>query len=1199
MLDAPRALAGRPSLWPSLVLTSLLGAQGAAPPAKPDATHPAASVALFDGRTLDGWSGDASRWTVEDGELVGRTTAEAPLRANTFLIHEGVHADFELTLEFRIAGGNSGVQYRSRDLGNHVVAGYQADIDAARTYTGILYDEKGRGIVARRGEHVVWPADGDPTRQRFAPDAELQAHISAEQWNRYRIVAFGPRVEHYLNDALMVVVEDHAAAAAASGHIALQLHVGAPMEVRFREIRLRALTTAPAWRNPGELRAQRPDVPHWIWAAAETPDGARAYLQHSFSVPAGIQRGELVFACDNHAVVYLDGARIGTSDDWAQPTRVKLPAASLTPGLHHLAVEARNDGGPAGFLLRLALHAGDGTVQHVVSHPRWRAAAELADPATELWRTNPPRAWHGAHDFGPVGTPPWGDPLAPRRAPDPAEFSIADGLAVELVYSAQPGDGSWVSMAFDPDGHLIVCPQSGGLRRLHWKGDQPWVEELDTPVHSSQGMLFDGRDLLAQVSVGKKAGGGLHRLEDRDGDGTFEGHAQLRAFDAGGEHGAHGIVRGPEGDVWLVQGNYTEVAQPVDADAPFRNWAEDVLTERLFDPRGHAKDVRMPAGRILQTDDHGKKWRLYAGGMRNPYDLVFGPDGELFTFDADMEWDLGAPWYRPTRVLHIVSGGEYGWRSGAAKWPSEYPDSLPAVVDIGPGSPTGIAYREDNALPAAWRRALFLGDWTFGRILAVHLQARGASYSGTEEIVVEGRGLTITDLAFGPGGDLWFLTGGRGTQTGVYRIHTAEGARDAAAVATGVADAADDGARQLRALRRRLEALHGRDDAAGLDVAWPHLDHADRFVRFAARTAIEHRAPDLWRERALSDPRPTARLTAALALARADSIEHRVALLQALAAEPWGERTPQQRLLLARVAMVHFARHGLPPSVLAAPLRRTFSAAFPSGDPVLDGALLELLVALDEPGVLARALDVLESSEDEAFRMQVAYVARTAKRGWNSAEIDRFITWVRQAVQQEGGLSLIGYVRNIAGSVRPHMSEADLARLDAALRGEAPEARDPSTLRTWTMEDLEGILTDTSARDPDAGRRAYASAQCASCHRFGTFGGRVGPDLTGVAKRFSREQILTSLLEPSRDISDQYRNTEVRLRDGTALVGRVLAEDASSLTIELDPFTGAQRKVPLAEVLRRDPSKVSPMPADLLGYLDRDQILDLLAFLEN
>ena len=136
-------------------------------------------------------------------------------------------------------------------------------------------------------------------------------------------------------------------------------------------------------------------------------------------------------------------------------------------------------------------------------------------------------------------------------------------------------------------------------------------------------------------------------------------------------------------------------------------------------------------------------------GYRNPYDSAFSPEGELFAYDADMEWDMGAPWYRPTRICHATSGSEFGWRAGTGKWPNYFEDSLPPVVDIGPGSPVGVLFGTGAKFPSRYQRALYALDWTFGTIHAIHLKPRGASYVGTEEEFISGTPLPVTDAAIG------------------------------------------------------------------------------------------------------------------------------------------------------------------------------------------------------------------------------------------------------------------------------------------------------------------------------------------------------------------------------------------------------------------------------------------------------------------
>lgn len=202
-----------------------------------------AAVSLFDGKTLQGWSGLPANWSVQDGAITGENKADAPVAQNTFLVYEKPVKDFELTLEFKIVGGNSGIQYRSKvfDKDKFVVGGYQADIDSNKRYMGINYEERGRGIMAERGEIVAIDAQGKKSRVGSAGDADaLLSQVKWEDWNRYKIVAKGNVLQHYINDQLMSEVQDsESAKSAAEGVLALQLHAGPPMKVQFKNIMLK------------------------------------------------------------------------------------------------------------------------------------------------------------------------------------------------------------------------------------------------------------------------------------------------------------------------------------------------------------------------------------------------------------------------------------------------------------------------------------------------------------------------------------------------------------------------------------------------------------------------------------------------------------------------------------------------------------------------------------------------------------------------------------------------------------------------------------------------------------------------------------------------------------------------------------------------------------------------------------------------
>jgi len=209
---------------------------------------------LFNGKDLTGWKG-LDFWSVKDGAITGQTTKEHPTKGNTFLVWDGEVADFELTFQYKIVDengkgegfGNSGVQYRSKivDQKGFVVAGYQADFECGKTYSGILYEEKGRGILAKRGEKVVVREGADAKKPKIevggslGKTEEIQAKIKSADWNEYRIVAKGGHLQHFINGVQTVDVTDETAVGAKKGVLALQLHAGKPMTVQFKDLVLK------------------------------------------------------------------------------------------------------------------------------------------------------------------------------------------------------------------------------------------------------------------------------------------------------------------------------------------------------------------------------------------------------------------------------------------------------------------------------------------------------------------------------------------------------------------------------------------------------------------------------------------------------------------------------------------------------------------------------------------------------------------------------------------------------------------------------------------------------------------------------------------------------------------------------------------------------------------------------------------------
>jgi len=441
------------------------------------------------------------------------------------------------------------------------------------------------------------------------------------------------------------------------------------------------------------------------------------------------------------------------------------------------------------------------------------------------------------------------------------------GFKVDLLYSVpREQEGSWVNMCVDPKQRLIVSDQYGGLYRVTLpeigRSNGVKVEAIPIELGQAQGLLWAFDSLYVVVNGDReKYKNGLYRVRDSDGDDTLDSVELLRELDGAGEHGPHAVLLTPDGKSLLVVcGNDTRPTDVVRSHVP-TIWDEDQLLPRLYGV-GFMKGVSPPAGCIYQVDPDGKKWERFSSGFRNQFDAAVNGDGELFTFDADMEWDVGAPWYRPTRVCHVVSGSDWGWRVSSAKWPAYYADTLPPVVDVGLGSPTGVTFGYGAKFPAKYQRALYLCDWTYGKMYTVGLEPRGSTYSGKLEEFITASPLPLTDVIINPhDGAMYFLIGGRRTQSGLYRV-TYVGDEATEPVSTS-----QEGS-ENRTARRRLEATHANDQPSAVDQAWPYLKDTDRFMRHAARTALEHQPLETWQQRALQENDPQASLTALLALVR-------------------------------------------------------------------------------------------------------------------------------------------------------------------------------------------------------------------------------------------------------------------------------------------------------------------------------------------
>ena len=1017
---------------------------------------------IFDGKTLEGWRGDTKLWSVQDGAITGVTTDEAPLPYNKFLIWNGEVKNFHLRAKVRLIGNsNSGIQYRSqqlKDAGEFVVAGYQCDIHPKPENNGMLYHERGRGIVATHGQKVIVDKAGD---KWIAGKTGPVQKIELDQWNTFEIIANGNKLIHKLNGKVSAeIIDHHKEGRSMAGLLAIQVHRGPAMRVQVKDIELKRL------------------APGGMLTIADAP------------IPA-------------------DAKKV--------PGRAKRPAKKKPA--KKPAANAKN-----------------------------RAAQMKKAAAAKVAAKGKPRPSGGI-----VAGPATGENTA-----TPVErITTADGFKVELLYSV-PAEkqGSWVNLCNDNKGRLIVSDQFGSLYRITPPApgktlSERDIEKVPADIRAVNGMVWAFDALYVGVNdYEKKIPSGLYRITDSDGDDHLDKVEKLREIEARGDHGVHAVLPTPDGKaLYLVCGNNARPTE-MEATSPVRQvWGEDHLLPSMPDGRGHNRGVLAPGGIIYRVSPDGKKFEAVANGFRNIFDAAVNHDGELFTYDADMEYDFNTPWYRPTRICHVVSGAEFGWRNGAGKRMPFYADNMPATLDIGPGSPTGVTFGYGAKFPAKYQNALYALDWSWGKLYAVHLKPDGSSYTATKEEFVTGAPLPITDaIVSSRDGAMYFTIGGRKVQSGLYRV-TYVG-NESTAVSTP-----ERKTNTARETRHALEAYHGHQNPAAVEAAWPHLDNEDRFIRTAARTAIEHQPTAQWSEKALSESDAGKQVEALLALARVSGecpqhrsenakvdTEMRDKLVAAITSIDAGELSLSQQLTLVRTTQIVLNRFGNPDADAIAGLIKSFDPMFPSEHYELNWLLCETLAWLQSPTVAAKAIALIQAAPTQEEQMQYARSIRMLKAGWTPELREAYFEWFLKAANYKGGASFekfIQFIRNDAVASLSDSEKSSMAELLARKPvkksvleslGEVFAGRESTE---WTLDELSAAAkTGMTARNFETGQRMFAASGCYACHRFGDQGGMTGPDLTSAGRRYSSHDLLDQVINPSKVINEQFSSVKVLTEDG-------------------------------------------------------------------
>ncbi len=816
-----------------------------------------------------------------------------------------------------------------------------------------------------------------------------------------------------------------------------------------------------------------------------------------------------------------------------------------------------------------------------------------------------------------------GPAIGGNKATPIDKIKAAAGFKVELLYSV-PGveQGSWVNLCADDKGRLIVSDQFGGLYRITPPAagatvERATVEKVPADIRAVNGMAWANGALYCGVNdYEKKIPSGLYRLTDSDGDDNLDKVEMLRAIEARGDHGVHALVPTPDGEAfYLITGNNARPTELADSSPVPQIWGEDHLLPSMPDGRGHNRGVLAPGGIIYRVSLDGKKFEAYASGFRNIFDAGVNREGELFTYDADMEYDFNTPWYRPTRICHVTSGAEFGWRNGAGKRPVFYADNLPPALDIGPGSPTGTTFGYGAKFPARYQNAFYALDWSWGKLYAVHLKPEGSSYTATKEEFVTGAPLPITDAIIHPqDGAMYFTIGGRRVQSGLYRV-TYVGDESTALVE------AKPESNALRDTRHMLEALHGKQDPKAIETAWPYLSHDDRFIQFAARTVLEHQPTETWADKALNETDAAKQATALLALARVEGdcplhrpegtydvdTEMRDKLLKAVVSIDAAGLGHRDQLALQRTTQIILTRFGRPDDALVQNIIDRFDPLFPSESDELNWLLCETLSWLQSPTVAAKAMGLIEAAPAQEEQVQYARSIRFLKAGWTPELRTAYFEWFLKAANYKGGASFEKFVQFIRTDAVASLTESETESL-AELLAKKPEKISAlenlgaifagREAHKWTLDELStAARSGLQQRDFGNGRKMFAAAGCFACHRFGNQGGMTGPDLTSAGRRYSPHDLLDQVINPSKVINDQFSAISVLTEDGKSYTGVVVNLSGDTMTINTD-LTNPNQRVSIDRKKIDDlvVSKTSPMPVGLLNRMTEAEVLDLVAY---
>ena len=946
-------------------------------------------------------------------------------------------------------------------------------------------------------------------------------------------------------------------------------------------------------------------TPDWISVGDLASD---EMISKSISVPS-IQSATLKIVADFARVrVEFNGTPFADLEPYCQPRTFDVTEATRL-GENRIAFRPTEtfDRG-ARVAATLSITRADGGKLSVSTDESWEVMSSggVARPA-KAQGAIPAEFWGvGRRD---IGIDPFENYEQWRQAEgndrDSPSFFVADGFEIRRLRLADADEGSWISMAFDEQGRLTIAREDQGFLRMTISDDFSTVarvQAIESDLLECRGLAYRAGKLYASANNSKRLA--RARIDD---EGRLVEVETLREMSGGVGHGRNDFALGDD-SIHLILGDSVDPQgrETLDHTSPLR-----AKVAREFDREGS----------LLRATADGRNWELLCAGLRNPYGVATSPTwGDPFTYDADNEYDLGMPWYRPTRILQLIPGADFGYREATGRIPPRYadqPDQAPPLLDIGRGSPTAVIFGAATRFPSPYREALYALDWTYGRVLAIHLAPRGASFLAAPELFLQGKPLNVTDVAIGPDGAMYLITGGRKTQSAIYRVAAIDPIDPSNhSLERGDTAPTDEISSKNRRIAAGFQSLARPLSPSAWEACRPYLEDPDPVVRYSARAALERLPADEWRQAAIEEETSTGDLRGLLAVARLMEASDTRAIVARLLSVSVADLSIDRKLVWARILglclQVNAAEVSTERTALASALADAWEASrVPPWQVSIEGTnfdfrrraalLLAELASEDLPRLAAQ--DLLSSPEQED-RVAGLMSLRSHRVGWTpfarAGQLEALATMPRM-VAGEGLPHFHAWLKGDSGQGWTAEERAAYEAREREIDTAPPLPPPRPIVRKWKSEDLRPLAMATSQGDAQRGAAVFRDALCARCHRFGPHGPWVGPDLTQVAARFGKVDLLASIIEPSKSIAENYRSVVIETRDGQIVTGRIQpGSDFRSEKVRVMPdllYPDRIVEFDKKSIEGHQESDRSPMPEGLLDSFTLEEIADLLAYL--